>query len=102
MLRHAPGAELHVTLRLRDGELLVELRDTGAGPAGTPAGAGAGLGLVGLHERVAEAGGRLEAGPATGGWRLRARAAPQGGRAHPRRVRGRSPRGAMTRGGAAG
>ena len=72
VLRHAPGAELHVTLRLRDGELLVELRDTGAGPAGTPAGAGAGLGLVGLHERVAEAGGRLEAGPATGGWRLRA------------------------------
>ena len=72
-LRHAPGSELHVTLGAAGDDLVVELRDTGPARADGAAGPGAGLGLAGLRERVAEAGGQLEAGPADGGgWRLRA------------------------------
>ena len=46
----------------------VEVVDDGSGCAGTAAG---GHGLEGLRERLAEVGGRLEAGPVdTGGFRL--------------------------------
>jgi signal transduction histidine kinase len=73
-LKHAPGAELELRVDLRDDELAVELRDSGAAPHATLARSGSGLGLGGLRERVADAGGELEAAPAPGGgWRLRAR-----------------------------
>ncbi len=67
----APGSGLEVTV----------LDDAGPAPltpfptttTGTTAVPGAGLGLVGLAERIALAGGELEHGRAAGGFRLRAR-----------------------------
>ncbi|GLK09053.1 two-component sensor histidine kinase [Streptosporangium carneum] len=71
--KHAPGAEVRVSVAGACGRgLTVEVRN--AAPAAVPsAGAGSGQGLVGLAERVALAGGSLEHGPAAGGgWRLSA------------------------------
>jgi signal transduction histidine kinase len=72
--KHAPGAEVRVHLAGAPGQgLTVEVHNapaTGPQPAATAA---PGQGLVGLAERVALAGGRLEHGPASdGGWRLSA------------------------------
>jgi signal transduction histidine kinase len=73
-LKHAPGAEVDVSLRVRAGVLEVEVCDRGAREAVTLNGVGAGLGLHGLSERVTGAGGRIEAGARPGGgWLLRAR-----------------------------
>ncbi len=80
--KHAAGREVRVLVRGAPGhglEVVVDDGAAGAPPvprtpvspsAGVP---GAGLGLVGLAERVALAGGELEHGPAGGGFRLRAR-----------------------------
>jgi len=70
--KHAPGASVVVRLAgAPGGELVVEVSSTsrGSGTAtSTP-----GTGLVGLRERVALAGGRLEAGPQRAGFVVRAR-----------------------------
>ena len=56
------------------GDVVVEVRDDGRGPGPSP---NAGSGLPGLSERLARAGGSLEAGPAEdGGFRLVARLPP--------------------------
>ncbi|PJE95495.1 histidine kinase [Streptomyces carminius] len=92
-LRHAPGSDVRVTVRRHRGVLEVvvdnDAPDSGAS-GGTGGGAvrglGSGRGLAGLRRRAAEAGGRLEAGPRSGGgWRVRAElpapgTAPRGGR----------------------
>ena len=70
VLKHAPGAD--VEIRVDAGE--IEVRDSGARTAPTLAETGAGLGITGLRERIAAAGGTIEAGPRRdGGWSLRAR-----------------------------
>ena len=73
-LRYASGAAVAVRLADGGGELVVEVSN---GPApnedATLAGSGTGNGLRGLRERVTACGGKLSAGPATGGWRLCAR-----------------------------
>ncbi|MCM0673340.1 histidine kinase [Micromonospora phytophila] len=68
--KHAADAETTVSLRYVTGGIEVDVYN---GPStGGPALPGAGLGLVGLRERVELLGGRLEAGPRDGGFRVRA------------------------------
>jgi signal transduction histidine kinase len=62
--RHAPGAEVDVEVRFRDGAVHVRVSDNGPGAAGTGDG---GHGLMGMHERVAMVGGGLRVGPVDGG-----------------------------------
>ncbi|MFD7291867.1 sensor histidine kinase [Streptomyces sp. NPDC059897] len=61
--KHAPGADVHVTIEgTEGGELQVDVRNSpgSARPARTPS---SGFGLLGLGERVALAGGRLDHRP---------------------------------------
>ncbi|HEX6755437.1 MAG TPA: histidine kinase [Mycobacteriales bacterium] len=62
--RHAPGGPVEVHVDVRPGEVDVTVRD--AGPAaGAPASPDpAGVGLIGMRERVTALGGTLTAGPA--------------------------------------
>ncbi|MGW0122015.1 sensor histidine kinase [Streptomyces sp. NPDC003327] len=71
--KHAPGAEVTVTVRGRPGEGLT-VGISNPAPAGpVPHVPGSGQGLIGLTERAALAGGRLEHGPAPdGGFALHA------------------------------
>jgi signal transduction histidine kinase len=70
-LKHAGGARAEVTVRYETGAVELEIRDDGDGSGD---GGGTGHGLIGMRERVAVWGGRLDAGrPACGGWAVRAR-----------------------------
>jgi signal transduction histidine kinase len=69
-LKHAGGARAAVVVRHRPGALELEISDTGRG--GRLNGHD-GHGLIGMRERAALYGGRLEAGPGPEGWRVRAR-----------------------------
>lgn len=64
VLRHAGAATATVWVEHAAGQLLVEVIDTGDGPAGT---ADAGQGITGMTARAAAVGGTLEAGPGRGG-----------------------------------
>lgn len=73
-VKHAPGASAGVELRHDGSDVVVSVRDRG----GARASAGAavesgGMGLVGMRERVTQAGGTLSAGPTDGGWEVVAR-----------------------------
>ncbi|MEU4157499.1 histidine kinase [Actinoplanes sp. NPDC026670] len=68
VLRHSAGRSIAVEIRADDGILLVSVEDDGV--SGEPGASGAGL--TGLRERVAAAGGRLDAGPVEHGWRVSA------------------------------
>jgi signal transduction histidine kinase len=76
VIKHAGKPATTVRLNYGDGQLVVEVADTGrpilaAAPA-VPAGAR--RGLIGLRERIALYGGVLDAGPRSGGgWLVRAR-----------------------------
>lgn len=73
VLKHAgPGTRTRVHLRYADEVVELEVADDGLGRPG-PAQRGAGLGLLGMRERVASVGGELSAGARTGsGWVVRA------------------------------
>jgi signal transduction histidine kinase len=72
VLKHARGAPVEVWLGFARGELSIEVADRG-GVAVAPAAEGTGHGLIGMRERVAMFGGRLDAGPAPdGGFRVSA------------------------------
>jgi len=62
------GAQAKLTVSVTGGDAHVEITNDVPGSS-TP---GSGMGLVGMRERVALAGGTLEVGPAGGGWRLSA------------------------------
>nr|WP_216590880.1 histidine kinase [Streptomyces brasiliscabiei] len=65
--KHAPGAEVTVTVAGAPGDgLTVRVRNP-APPGEVPPVPGSGQGLIGLTERAALAGGRLDHGPETGG-----------------------------------
>ena len=86
VVRHAGAAHARVAIERGPSGLVVEVTDDGRGAApdaegpgatGATDGAGAargpGFGVRGMRERVASAGGALEAGPVPGGgWRVRA------------------------------
>lgn len=71
-LRYADGAPTVVHLDYGPSRLRIEVVDEGpAGSAATGA-PGAGRGIVGMRERAKLVGGRLEAGPVSGGFAVRA------------------------------
>jgi two-component system sensor histidine kinase DesK len=71
VVRHSGAARCEILARRVGGSAELELRDDGVGRTSA---SGQGSGLRGLAERMAEAGGELEAGPADGGgFRLLAR-----------------------------
>jgi signal transduction histidine kinase len=70
VLRHAPGtASVDVELRQHPDRWEVSIADQG-GVVPAPESDGAGLGLVGMRERVELFGGTVEAGPWEHGWRV--------------------------------
>ncbi|MBE8522272.1 two-component sensor histidine kinase [Amycolatopsis sp. H6(2020)] len=68
-VKHAPGGRVDVAVHCLDGVLAVEVRNDVRGPL--PA-AGGGTGLLNMRERADAVGGELTAGPAGGGWLVRA------------------------------
>ncbi|MDP4333639.1 sensor histidine kinase [Curtobacterium sp. A7_M15] len=74
VLKHAgPSARADVRVRYLDDGVEVEVTDDGHGERAPRNTAGSGLGHVGMRERVAAVGGRIEIGPrARGGWLVRA------------------------------
>jgi signal transduction histidine kinase len=72
--RYAPGSDVSVVLDFGVAVLAVRVLDDGAASASMPpvGSMGAGVGLVGMRERVMAVGGRLDAGPDGGGWLVRA------------------------------
>jgi len=71
VVRHARARRATVTVRICDHDLLVSVRDDGAG---NPSADGSGLGLRGMRERVESMGGSFVAGRAPeGGWLVEAR-----------------------------
>ena len=74
VLKHAgPTARADVRVRYLDDGVEVEVTDDGHGDRAPRNTAGSGLGHVGMRERVAAVGGRIEIGPrARGGWLVRA------------------------------
>jgi signal transduction histidine kinase len=71
-MKHAPGSEVNLRISASPGELEIELRNWGGEGRSDLAETGSGLGLRGLRERGEALGGKLEAAPDGGGWRLHA------------------------------
>jgi signal transduction histidine kinase len=74
--RHAPGAGIAVKLAFDAASTTLAVRN-GPAAGAAPPGAGSGMGLIGMRERVALLGGTLTAGPLTegpdrGGWQVEA------------------------------
>ncbi|MFG2501985.1 sensor histidine kinase [Streptomyces sp. NPDC048441] len=65
--KHAPGAKVRVHLAYGEGEVTLDVRDSGA-PPGELAASGAGYGLLGMRERAELLGGSLAAGPGEEGF----------------------------------
>lgn len=81
--KHAPGAEVVVTLTRVEDEVVVRITDTGPTRA-VEAVPSSGSGLAGLAERVRLVGGTLSAGPrSVGGFEVVARVPRSGGRPEP-------------------
>jgi signal transduction histidine kinase len=70
--RHGAGRAELVVARGPDAVELTATNPVGARRAPATAGTSGGHGILGMRERAALLGGKLEAGPENGGWRLRA------------------------------
>ncbi|MEV1130004.1 sensor histidine kinase [Agromyces sp. NPDC049794] len=68
--RHTRATAANVSVRRRDGEVLITVTDDGHTSFDAPATTG--HGLLGMRERVALYGGTLETGQEQGGWRVHA------------------------------
>jgi signal transduction histidine kinase len=68
--KHAPGAAVDLHLVWRDSGATLVVQDSGGDGHAVLDKAGAGYGLAGMSERAALLGGRLDAGPADGGFRV--------------------------------
>ena len=69
VLRHSgPGSEVLLVVVTQPDDVTVLVRDAGGGASNHHPGAGSGLGLVGMRERVAMLDGILSTGPAGSGW----------------------------------
>ena len=69
--RYAPGATATVVLRYDSGHTTLTVEDRLAGPKPDAAGLdgfGGGNGLIGMRERLEQAGGTMQAGPTDTGW----------------------------------
>ena len=76
VVRHASPGQAHLSVRIDDGEVVLEVTDDGATGAAAreTASASGGHGTIGMRERAALYGGELTAGPRPeGGWRVAAR-----------------------------
>lgn len=71
-LRYADGAPTVVHLDYGPSQLRIEVVDEGPAGSAAAGGSGAGRGIVGMRERAKLVGGRLEAGPVSGGFAVRA------------------------------
>ncbi|WP_344874492.1 sensor histidine kinase [Nonomuraea antimicrobica] len=71
--RYAPGSEVSVRLEFADGELVVQVSDTGATTPAVLSESGSGNGIPGMRERASALGGTLVAGPAGPGFQVEAR-----------------------------
>ena len=72
-IKHAPGAQVSVRLAVTERDFEIEVADGGGTGAAALAQTGAGLGLLGIRERVEAIGGALQVGPdGDRGWRLTA------------------------------
>ncbi len=72
--KHAPGADVTITLRSSDGWCELDVTDAGKRREPGPlAESGGGYGLVGMRERAELIGGTLDAGPAGEGFRVQLR-----------------------------
>ena len=72
-MKHATGAAISVSARLRSGSLIILVENgPGIGAGTAVAGLDGGLGVRGLRDRVQDAGGTFSAGQAGQGWRIRA------------------------------
>nr|WP_238356537.1 histidine kinase [Kribbella italica] len=82
--KHAPGAEVVVTLTRAEDEVVVKIADTGPTRAVTEV-PSSGTGLAGLAERIRLVGGNLTAGqsPSSAGFEVLARVPRSGGRPEP-------------------
>jgi signal transduction histidine kinase len=70
--KHAgTSARARLMVEVVDGEVRWEVSDDGGGTVRAYAPAGGGHGITGMRERVEVLGGRLDAGPVDGGWRVR-------------------------------
>jgi signal transduction histidine kinase len=78
VIRHAGPASAAVSLGYHDGELVIEVSDTGRGPKVEPGSTG--HGLAGMRERAATVGGTVQTGPRPGGGFLVAARLPVEGR----------------------
>jgi signal transduction histidine kinase len=69
VVKHAPGARSVTELTISESKVRLHVCDDGGSSGGPPsrAGLGAGLGIVGMRERIGAFGGWLVAGPITGG-----------------------------------
>ena len=72
-MRHAPGAEVSVSVRAGADALEIDVENGAATTSGQHAAPGSGLGLAGVRERVEALGGTVAFGPTAEGFAVRAR-----------------------------